>query len=101
MLGRDREWRRDGLFLATGKYDLRNLPRPRRAGDPALGLRLRLPASAAREALLAGSIELHLFAGGYAGVVLQEDGSAQRLPRGAQVAARARRRQSGAACSPR
>lgn len=66
----------DGLFLATGKHDLHALSRPRRARDPALGLRLRLPPSPLRVRLLAGRIELHLFAGGYAGIVLQEDGSA-------------------------
>ena len=76
VLGRRREWRGDGLFLATGKHDVRGLSRGRPPRDPALGLRLRLPASAAREALLAGSIELHLFPGGYAGIVLQEGGSA-------------------------
>ena len=76
VLGRERAWTGNGLFLATGQHDLRGLPRPRQSRDPALGLRLRVPASAAREALLEGSIELHLFAGGYAGIVLQEDGSA-------------------------
>jgi len=76
VLGRRREWPADSLFLATGKHDVRELGRPRGAGDPALGLRLRLPASAARAALLDGRIELHLFVGGYAGIVLQEGGSA-------------------------
>ncbi|HEY6816817.1 MAG TPA: FAD-dependent monooxygenase [Croceibacterium sp.] len=76
VLGRRREWPGDALFLATGKHDVRDAVRPRMARDPALGLRLRLPANTAREALLAGRIELHLFGGGYAGIVLQEDGSA-------------------------
>jgi flavin-dependent dehydrogenase len=76
VVGRRREWAGNALFLATGKHDVRGPGRPRDARDPALGLRLRLPASPAREALLAGRIELHLFAGGYAGIVLQEDGSA-------------------------
>jgi menaquinone-9 beta-reductase len=76
VLGRTREWCGDGLFLATGKHDVRGQGRPRRSADPALGLRLRLPATAAREALLARRIELHLFADGYAGIVLQEHGSA-------------------------
>jgi menaquinone-9 beta-reductase len=76
VLGRTREWRCDALFLATGKHDVRGQARPRRSRDPALGLRLRLPGTPAREALLAGRIELHLFARGYAGIVLQEDGSA-------------------------
>src|SRR5690606_5255080 len=42
----------------------------------ALGRRLRHQSSAARERLLAWRIELHLFRGGYGGIVLQEDGSA-------------------------
>lgn len=76
VIGRNRRWREDGLFLATGKHDLRGLGRPRASRDPALGLRLRLPPSQARTDLLTGRIELHLFAGGYAGAVLHEDGSA-------------------------
>jgi len=67
----------DSLFLATGKIDCRGLPRPRAAtDDPALGLRLRLPAAPALIRLIGDAIELHLFRGGYAGLVLQEDGSA-------------------------
>jgi flavin-dependent dehydrogenase len=76
VVGRRRAWTSEALFLATGKHDVRGPGRPRDARDPALGLRLRLPAGAARQALLAARIELHLFAGGYAGIVLQEDGSA-------------------------
>lgn len=76
VLGRSRTWSGDGLFLATGKHDLRGLARPRQARDPALGLRLRLAPSPERARLLAERIELHLFGRGYAGVVLQEDGSA-------------------------
>jgi flavin-dependent dehydrogenase len=74
VIGRQHRWTGDGLFLATGKHDVRGLARPRRSPDPALGLRLRLPASAVRERLLDGRIELHAFRGGYAGIVLQEDG---------------------------
>jgi flavin-dependent dehydrogenase len=76
VVGRRRRWSGDGLFLATGKHDLRGSGRPRPSRDPALGLRLRLPATPERTALLAGRIELHLFDGGYAGIVLHEDGSA-------------------------
>jgi menaquinone-9 beta-reductase len=76
VLGRAREWRGGALFLATGKHDVRGLPRQRRWRDPALGVRLRLPPTPSRETLLAGRIELHLFVGGYAGIVMQEDGSA-------------------------
>jgi flavin-dependent dehydrogenase len=65
------------VFLATGKHDLRGLPRPRRDDDLVeLGLRLRLPPDTARQALIGGAIELHLFEGGYLGLLLQEDGSA-------------------------
>lgn len=66
----------DALFLATGKHDLKGAERPRTATDPALGLRIRLPASAHRSAQIADAIELHLFDRGYAGIELQEDGSA-------------------------
>jgi flavin-dependent dehydrogenase len=68
----------DALFLATGKHDLRGSARPRDAGgsDPALGLRTRLTPSPALAAALAGTIELHFFRHGYAGLLLQEDGAA-------------------------
>jgi len=73
--GDSREWRAETIFLATGKHDVRGEARPRAAKDPALGLRIRLPANAKLQAMLAERIELHLFDGGYAGIVLQEDGS--------------------------
>jgi flavin-dependent dehydrogenase len=76
VTGRTHEWTPDGLFLATGKHDVRGNARPRSAKDPALGLRVRLRPSPRLAQRLAGTIELHLFDGGYAGVVLQEDGSA-------------------------
>jgi len=71
-----REWRTEGLFLATGKHDVRGEARPRGSKDPALGLRIRMPSSPERTKLIDDAIELHLFEGGYAGIVLQEDGSA-------------------------
>ncbi|QZH74436.1 MAG: FAD-dependent monooxygenase [Erythrobacter sp.] len=74
--GQSQKWRSDSIFLATGKHDLRGHSRPRHAKDTTLGLRLRLPASPERTALLGGAIELHLFKGGYAGIVLQDGGSA-------------------------
>lgn len=66
----------DSLFLATGKHELRGLARPRSVSDtdPMLGLRLCLPADEDRCAGLDRHIEMHLFAGGYAGAVLQEGG---------------------------
>lgn len=64
------------LIVATGKHDVRGAPREQVSTDPALGLRWRLPPAARLEALIRGQVELHLFPGGYAGVSLQEDGSA-------------------------
>lgn len=66
----------DRLLLATGKHDLRGHGRPRDAADPALGLRVRLGPAAGLARLVGDAIELHLFDRGYAGLVLQEDGSA-------------------------
>ena len=63
----------EALLLATGKHDLRGIARPK--GDT-IGLRFRLEPSPSLTRLLAGRIELHLFRGGYAGLLLQEDGGA-------------------------
>jgi flavin-dependent dehydrogenase len=76
VIARAHEWHAPSLFLANGKHDLRGNARPRAAKDPALGLRVRLSPSRGVAKRLAHTIELHLFAGGYAGIVLQEDGSA-------------------------
>ncbi|WP_375197168.1 NAD(P)/FAD-dependent oxidoreductase [Sphingobium sp.] len=64
----------EALFLATGKHELRGAARDLtgRKEAPSVGLRAVLPASAD----LAGAIELHLFDGGYAGLLSQEDGTA-------------------------
>jgi len=59
----------DALFLATGKHPLRGLPRAGAVGAH-VGLRTAAPAFPD----LAGVIELHLVRGGYAGLLLQEDG---------------------------
>lgn len=64
------------IFLASGKHDIRGLARPRDDADPALGLRIRIPPHPRLSALVDDAIELHLFDRGYAGLVLQEDGSA-------------------------
>lgn len=66
----------DALFLASGKHDIRGSTRPAaaRGADPTLGLRTRRIGGAARQ--VGDAIELHLFDRGYAGVVMQEDGSA-------------------------
>jgi flavin-dependent dehydrogenase len=67
----------ESIFLATGKTDLRGLARPKTDGDDStLGLRLRLGPHPQITTLIGNSIELHLFDRGYAGLLLQEDGSA-------------------------
>lgn len=76
VTGETREWEDAAVFLASGKHDVRGSPRPREAGDPALGLRIRLPADDRLQAMLRHRIELHLFRGGYAGIVLQDGGTA-------------------------
>lgn len=63
------------VFLATGKHDVRGAGRPIE-DDPSLGLRVRLASSPALERLVGDAVELHLFDRGYAGIALQEDGSA-------------------------
>lgn len=63
------------LFLATGKHDLRGIGRPRETdGDQTVGLRVRLRPHPALDRLVGDAIELHLFDGGYCGVVLHEGG---------------------------
>ena len=66
----------NALFLATGKHDLRGLARgAERGDDPTLGLRVRLGPSEALDRMVGGTIELHLFDRGYAGIARQEDGT--------------------------
>ena len=75
-LADDSEIAADALFLATGKHDLRGLARPVAvADDPALGLRVRLGPSETLDRMVGGTIELHLFDRGYAGLARQEDGT--------------------------
>ena len=63
------------LFLATGKHDLRDLPRPgTRHG--AVGLKMYLDLGPAQSQALAGATELFLFPGGYAGLQPVEAGKA-------------------------
>lgn len=65
----------ESLFLASGKNDIRGLARPRGDAETAIGLRIRLPATPSLRQTIGDAIELHLFDGGYAGLLLQEDGS--------------------------
>jgi flavin-dependent dehydrogenase len=62
----------DALFLATGKHELRGALREAGARPLSVGLRAAVPPPPD----LAGTIELHLYDGGYAGLLVQEDGSA-------------------------
>ncbi|WP_420143468.1 NAD(P)/FAD-dependent oxidoreductase [Sphingobium sp.] len=74
--GERRRWESPAIFLATGKHDVRGEKRPRNTDNQALGMRVRMPPSAQLYRLIGTAIELHLFRGGYAGIVLQEGGSA-------------------------
>ena len=66
------------VFLASGKHETRGAARPRDAAgpDPFIGIRLRLRASPALARALESRIEMHMFDGGYCGVVLQDGASA-------------------------
>jgi flavin-dependent dehydrogenase len=66
----------DALLLATGKHELRGAARPRDISRDPVGLRTALSPSPLLDRRLEGVIELHLFDGGYAGLLLQEDGCA-------------------------
>lgn len=74
-LADDSEIAAGALFLATGKYELRGA---KRAASPAtwMGLRYRYALAPPLAETLASTIELHFFDGGYAGLLLQEDGTA-------------------------
>ena len=64
------------LVLATGKHELRGAGRPVDISTRPLGLRASLTPGKALASALEGVIELHLYDGGYAGLLLQEDGRA-------------------------
>lgn len=66
------------LILATGKHELRGVARRpgRLRAQTAVGLRAAVPVTALCVRALAGTVELHLFNEGYAGLLLQEDGTA-------------------------
>jgi flavin-dependent dehydrogenase len=60
-------WTATGVFLATGKHDLRDLPRPRNA-KTAVGLKQYFHLSDRAQDMLGAVTELTLFPGGYAGL---------------------------------
>jgi flavin-dependent dehydrogenase len=64
----------EALILATGKHELRGAARPIDISTRPLGLRSSLEAGPALAQALEGVIELHLYDGGYAGLLMQEDG---------------------------
>jgi flavin-dependent dehydrogenase len=64
------------LILATGKHELRGGARPIDPAEHPLGLRSSLRPTRRLAGDLDEVIELHLYDGGYAGLLLQEDGSA-------------------------
>jgi flavin-dependent dehydrogenase len=66
----------EAIFLATGKHELRGAVREIGKRPVSVGLRTALAPSAELARALAGTIELHLYGGGYAGLLLQEDGTA-------------------------
>ena len=68
----------DALFLATGKHELRGVARPIAGSkkELAVGLRTSFAPDARVDEQLDGVIELHPFNGGYAGLLMQEDGRA-------------------------
>jgi flavin-dependent dehydrogenase len=63
----------EALVVATGKHELRGAPRSAAIAEAPVGLRASLAPSPALRDALDGFIELHLFDGGYAGLLLQED----------------------------
>jgi len=56
------------LFLATGKHVLRGYPRGRGVQDNLIGFKMHLETPAGVDRALAGSVEILLFQGGYAGL---------------------------------
>ena len=66
----------DALFVATGKHEPRGCARALAGWRLSVGLRAAVDASPDLARALAGTIELHLYDDGYAGLLLQEDGRA-------------------------
>ena len=65
----------EALFIATGKHELRGAARSLGGRPVSVGLRTALPPTSPLLEALAGTIELHLYDGGYAGLLVQEDGA--------------------------
>jgi menaquinone-9 beta-reductase len=63
------------VFLASGKHDLRDVPRRHTAHD-AIGVKMYFALAPGPARMLEGAIELTLFPGGYCGMQMVEDGRA-------------------------
>ncbi len=61
-------------FLATGKHDVRPIHRIHNVDNPTLGLRVVVQGAPELREMVGDGIELHLFDGGYCGIVVQEGG---------------------------
>jgi flavin-dependent dehydrogenase len=64
------------VFLATGKHDLRGWSRPPGVQGDLVGFKLHWSLSGAEEMALRGRMELFLFSGGYGGLALVENHTA-------------------------
>ena len=63
------------VFLASGKHDLRDVPR-RHTRHDAIGMKMYFALAPGPARMLEGATELTLFPGGYAGMQLVDDGRA-------------------------
>jgi len=70
----DEEIEAEALLLATGKHELRGHERDAPIAGAAIGLRCAIDLSSVAARQIEGTIELHLFDGGYAGLLIQDDG---------------------------
>jgi menaquinone-9 beta-reductase len=68
----------DSLFIGVGKHDVRGITRARSGTTESqtLGLRVMLDAHPKLKSLIGNRIELHMFDGGYCGILLNETGQA-------------------------
>jgi 2-polyprenyl-6-methoxyphenol hydroxylase-like FAD-dependent oxidoreductase len=64
--------RPETLFLATGKHNLRGLPRRTQAGEDLVGFKMYFLLTPTAQATLSGYVTLILLRGGYAGLQLVE-----------------------------
>ncbi len=75
-IGREQNVEAGAAFLATGKHDLRGWGRPEGRQDGLVAFKMYWRLSAEQARAMDGVVELFLYRGGYAGLQLVEDGSA-------------------------